>query len=82
MIRHGPSKGVPARSLNRLILIAVGRFGLPMPRGHGAARARPAQRSVAHGAAAGRAPRRRRLLVAPRGTTDWGSTCGRRAGAS
>jgi deazaflavin-dependent oxidoreductase (nitroreductase family) len=67
--RRGP--GVPARALNGIVALAVGRLGLPLPRlrmlrvhGRRTGRLRSTPVLVLHRRGA-------RYLVAPRGRTDW-----------
>lgn len=68
---RGRGPGVPARALNRLMALAVGRLGLPVPRlwmlrthGRRTGRLRSVPVLVLHRG-------RHRYLVAPRGDTDW-----------
>ena len=71
MIAPARGPGVPARALNGLMGLLVGRLGLPMPRawmlrvhGRRTGRLRSVPVLVLHRG-------RERYLVAPRGQTDW-----------
>ncbi|MEW6583039.1 MAG: nitroreductase/quinone reductase family protein, partial [Actinomycetota bacterium] len=69
MIARPGSAGVPARALNRLVLLLVGRLGIPVPhvrilRTTGRRSGRPRETPVLVLTLAGR-----RYLVAPRGAT-------------
>lgn len=65
------SAGLPARSMNRVIRLLVGRFGVPVPRvwmlrTTGRVSGRPRETPVLVLSLAGR-----RYLVSPRGATGW-----------
>lgn len=71
MITAGHGLGVPARAVNGLIVFAIGRLGLPLPRlallrvhGRRTGRLHEVPVLVAR-------ERGSRYLVAPRGRTDW-----------
>jgi deazaflavin-dependent oxidoreductase (nitroreductase family) len=71
MISHGRRVGVPARALNGLLMLWVGRLGLPFPRVavlrvHGRRTGRLHSVPLLIGRHEGA-----RYLVAPRGRTDW-----------
>jgi deazaflavin-dependent oxidoreductase (nitroreductase family) len=71
MISHGRRPGVPARAMNGLVALLVGRIGLPLPRTrllrvHGRRTGKLHSVPVLFLPHAGG-----RYLVAPRGRTDW-----------